>query len=265
MESLALCSKILYERDILEKQKEIIELKKKYYCSCGKLTLHIHQLYSHPNRYNDYGDPNMLLNRCTALINNIHKSIFELFNYIDEPPYLTPDRDSIKENFKKILNNDCDFENKLTEIIYENLSKFTESPLSSKEKTNEIVNTIFGMFPIIYDGGRYHFTDNIERLIKIIRYKIFGVYEEEDLCFDHDVELIEELSDNFEIIYHCDECKKVISSQDSEIFDNYQVCHDCFNEFRLVISKYKKRKKHNIGWNHIDSLYDEVEKIVVNH
>jgi hypothetical protein len=258
MESLALCSKILYDRDILEKQKEIIELKKKYYCSHGKLTLHIHQLYNYDFRYDEYSDPdpNMLLNRCTALINNIHKSIFKLFNYIDEPPYQT-DRDFIKENFKKILNNDCDFENKLTEIIYDNLSKFTESPLSSKEKTNEIVNTIFEIFPIIYDHYSYRFTDNIEKLIKLIRFKIFGVYEEEDLCyFDNDAELIEELTNNFEIICYCDECKKVISP--SKIFYNYQVCNDCFNEFKLVISKYKKRKKS------IHSLYDEVEKIVVN-
>jgi hypothetical protein len=258
MESLALCSKIFYDRDILEKQKEIVELKKKYYCSHGKLTLYIHHLYNydlddldyHSYSVDEYSDPNMLWNRCTALINNIRKSIFELFRITD--PF---DRDYIKENFKKKLNKDCDFKNKLNEIIYDNLSKFTESPLSSKEKTDEIVNTIFEIFPIIYDQP-YCFTDNIEKLIKLICYKIFGVYEEEDLCFDNDAELIEELTNNFEIICYCDECKKVIPP--SKIFYNYQVCNDCFNEFKLVISKYKKRKKS------IHSLYDELEKIVVN-
>ena len=254
MESLALCSKILYDRDILEKQKEIVELKKKYYCSHGKPTLHIHHLYKDYQFDEDINDPTRLWNRCTALMNNIRESIFKLFEYIDEYDF---NQTLIKENFKKILNNDSCFENELTEIIYDNLSKFTESPLSSKEKTDEIVDHIFQMFPIIYD--KYDFSKTLEKLIKLIRYKIFGVYEEDDLVFpDDETELLAELSDNFEIIYYCDECKKVITDEDSKIFDNYQVCCCCINDLRLIISKYKKRKR---GYSQI--CFSELEKRIL--
>ena len=81
MESLALCSKVLYDRDILEKQKEIVELKKTYYCTHGKPTLHIYH-YFNDDYFEDFdtdiSDPDILLNRCTKLMNNIGESIFKL-------------------------------------------------------------------------------------------------------------------------------------------------------------------------------------------
>jgi len=271
MESLALCSKILYDRDILEKQKEIVELKKKYYCTHGKPTLHMHHLYRDFDSDDDIDDPTRLWNRCTKLMNNIGESIFKLFNYTDESTYRRLNReswdndtpnpinmallDSIKKNFKKILNNDPEFKNELTQIIYDNLSKFTESPLSSKEKTDEIIKYIFEMYPIIYE--EYAFPGTLEKLIKIIRYKIFGVYEEDDLqFFDDETDLTDELSDNFEIIYYCDECKKVITEEDSKIFDDYQVCSNCINDLRSIISKYKKRKRQWTYFGELEKLID---------
>ena len=273
MESLVLCSKVLYDRDIIEKQKEIVELKKKYYCAHGKPTLHIYN-YFNDDYFEDFdtdlSDPNILINRCTKLLNDIGKSIFKLFDFV-ESTYESMIRESwgdgiviniailesIKENFKKITNNDPEFKNELTQILFNNLMSFTESCLNSKEKTDEIIKNVYDMYPIIYD--EYDFPGTLERLIKLIRYKIFGVYEEDDLTFpDDEEELITILSNKFEIIYHCDECKKIISSsQDTKTFSKCKVCRDCIKEMYSQISKYKRRK---IKW--IEYVCDEVESLI---
>jgi hypothetical protein len=168
--------------------------------------------------------------------------------------------ESIKENFKKILNNDPEFKNELNEIVFNNLMSFTESSLNSKEKTDEIIKNIYEMYPVIYE--EYDLSETLERLIKLIRYRIFGVYEQDDLTTPVDPvdeqELITILSKRFEIIYHCEECKKIITSdQDTKTFNKCNVCYDCIREMYSQISKYKRRK---IKW--IEFVCDEVESLI---
>jgi hypothetical protein len=55
------------------------------------------------------------------------------------------------ENFKKILKGDSIFKTELTEIIYSNLLQFTNLPKHSKEKTDEVIEYIYEIYPMIYE------------------------------------------------------------------------------------------------------------------
>lgn len=252
-------------------------MKKEYYCTHGKPTLHLYRYFSDvyfEDFDTDVSDPDILWNRCTKLINDISSSMFKLFNYTESrfrelldiqieindnttEYHETPEILAIYENFKKILNNDPQFKNELSEIIFNNLMSFTESHPSCKEKTDELIKDIYDMYPIIYQ--EYLLRETLERLVQLIRYKILGVYEEDDLVFPDDEEcLITHLSNKFEIVYHCEECRKVIvSDQDTKTFSKCNVCTECLRTMYSQISKYKRRKIRWMEW-----VCDEVESLI---
>ena len=295
MEYLALCSKVLYDRDILEKQNEIVDLKKRLYCSHGKPPLHIYYHYCSPNiTIGEYGyNKNIKYtsedNNCIKLMDNILKQITNLFGF-DRTTHLDLFREAIESstpfiyenysllssdilefrgasyfgisefvsspfwliitNFKKIIKGDTSFKYELTEIIYSNLLKFTNLPKHSKEKTDEVIEYIYEIYPIIYDeeivinydgwvnslSNRARFENILEKLTNFICYKIFGIYYID--LYDNTDEILPKLSKKFEVIYHHHEY-----NDSDEII---KLCVDCKkrkDEIEEYIEEYKISKR----------------------
>ena len=307
MEYLALCSKVLYDRDILEKQNEIIDLKKRLYCSHGKppLNIYYHMCSSRRITIGEYSHDNKTENNCFRVMNNISEQIAKLFcfnlgdpvkhieilkeaidnnipdifeNYIHLDNnydllhygpthyglthFISSQFGIMLDNFKKIIKGDLFFKSKLTEIIYSNLLQFTNLPKHSKEKTDEVIEYIYEIYPMIYEemyapnfiewinilSDYKRFENILERLTNFICYKIFGVYYM-DLLYYNDKELIPKLSKKFILIHHpleyddsdeiiklCVDCKK----RNDTLQTNIILQRNKLEEY--IISKRNKRK-----------------------
>jgi hypothetical protein len=277
MEYLALCSKVLYDRDILEKQNEIVDLKKRLYCSHGKPPLHIyyHMCSSRRITIGEYSHDNKTENNCFRVVHNISEQIatlfcfnvgdpvkhieilkeaidnnipdiFENYIYFDSHYGLTHFISSqfgiMLDNFKKIIKGDSSFKTQLTEIIYSNLLKLSNLPKHSKEKTDEVIEYIYEIYPMIYEemyapnfiewinilSDYKRFENILEKLDNFICYKIFGVYYM-DLLYYNDKELIPKLSKKFELIHHplqYDDSDKIVT-----------LCVDCKKRYDILKKK----------------------------
>jgi hypothetical protein len=188
MERLALCSKVLYDRDILEKQRRIIELEKKV--TPPKIRF---KSYEDWERFKTemYRDVHVVLEK--MVIDNHFE--YEHMSYQG----LT---------FRQ--------ENALTECVYEHLYKGTNNREWSEKIANDVVYSLRTMFASLHKTQLWAFIYQLLRPedISELIYEHVRWYLDDD---SHSPCVIEDLPE-----FVCDTCHAIV-----DYVNETQMCIDC--------------------------------------